>query len=80
MKKVLIIEDHQGVRELLRTYIHLNGFTAITAENGNEGIKTTIGEHPDLILMDIIMPEMDGWEATRILRGCPKLRISRSLR
>jgi CheY-like chemotaxis protein len=69
MKKVLIIEDHRDLRELLRAHIHLKGFTAVTAKNGKEGIETAIAEKPDLILMDIMMPEMNGWEATRILRG-----------
>jgi CheY-like chemotaxis protein len=68
MKKVLVIEDHPHLRELLRAQIKLKGFAAITAKNGREGIETAIAEKPDLILMDIIMPEMDGWEATRILR------------
>lgn len=69
MKKVLVIEDHRDLRELIRAQINLKGFAAITAKNGKEGIETAIAEKPDLILMDIIMPEMDGWEATRILRG-----------
>jgi two-component system, cell cycle response regulator DivK len=79
MKKVLVIEDHRDLRELIREQINLKGFAAITAKNGKEGIETAIAEKPDLILMDIIMPEMDGWEATRILRG-PRLKKSRSLR
>ena len=68
MKKVLVIDDHPDVRELLRAQISLKGFTAISAKNAKEGIETAIAEKPDLILMDIMMPDMDGREATKILR------------
>ena len=69
MKKVLIVEDHPVLRKALRTQIELMGFTGITAKNGKDGIETAIAERPDLIMMDSRMPEMDGLEATRILRA-----------
>ena len=68
MKKVLIIDDNRDLRELLRAQISLKGFSAVGAKCAKEGIETAIAEKPDLILMDIMMPEMDGREATRILR------------
>ena len=68
MKKVLIVDDHRDLRELLRAQISSKGFTALSAKNAKEGIESAIAEKPDLILMDIMMPEMDGREATKILR------------
>jgi two-component system alkaline phosphatase synthesis response regulator PhoP len=50
------------------------GFTCITAKNGKEGVDTAVAEKPDLILMNSMMPEMDGWEATRILRSHPQTK------
>jgi CheY-like chemotaxis protein len=74
MKKILIVEDHPDMRELLRAQIDLMGFSAITAKNGKEGIKTATAEKPDLIMMDFMMPEMDGCEATRILRATSEIK------
>lgn len=71
MKKILIVEDHADMRELLVWQIELMGFTALPAKNGKEGLEKAIAEKPDLILMDIMMPQMDGWEATRALRAHP---------
>lgn len=71
MKKILIVEDHADMRELLVWQIELMGFVALPAKNGKEGLEKAIAEKPDLILMDIMMPQMDGWEATRALRAHP---------
>lgn len=71
MKKILIVEDHADMRELLVWQIELMGFVALPAKNGKEGLEKAIVEKPDLILMDIMMPQMDGWEATRALRAHP---------
>lgn len=68
MKKVLIIEDHGDMRELLTWQIELMGFTPITAKRGNEGIEKALSEKPELIIMDIMMPGMDGWETAREIR------------
>ncbi|MBM4261479.1 MAG: response regulator [Deltaproteobacteria bacterium] len=69
MKKILIVEDHADMRELLVWQIELMGFVAIPAKNGKEGLERALVEKPDLVLMDIMMPQMDGWEATRALRA-----------
>ena len=69
MTKVLIADDNRDMRYILRVQAELLGFTAVTAENGRDAVETAIVEKPDLILMDIMMPEMDGWEAIRLLRS-----------
>jgi CheY-like chemotaxis protein len=50
------------------------GFTPISSRNGKEGVEKALAEKPDLILMDIMMPDVSGWEATRILRGNPQTK------
>ena len=69
MKKVLIVEDHADMRELLIWQIELMGFAAVSAKHGKEAVEKAISEKPNLILMDIMMPSMDGWEAARTLRA-----------
>ena len=72
MKKVLIVEDHGDMRELLSWQIELMGFVPITAKHGKEGVEKALSEKPHLILMDIMMPGMDGRETARALRGNPE--------
>jgi CheY-like chemotaxis protein len=71
MRKVLVVEDHPDMRELLVWQMELMGFAAIPAKHGKEGIEKAMEERPQLILMDIMMPGMDGREATRLLRSNP---------
>ncbi len=71
MNKVLVVEDHPDMRELLVWQMELMGFSAIPAKHGQEGVEKAVEEKPMLILMDIMMPGMDGREATRILRSNP---------
>lgn len=72
MKKILIIEDHPDVRENTAEILELSGFEVRTAENGKIGIKKANEERPDLILCDIMMPELDGYGVLRILGKSPK--------
>ena len=69
MKKILIVEDHPDMRDLLRRQIERMGFVPIVAKDGKEGLAKAIADKPDLILMDILMSAMDGWEAARTLRA-----------
>jgi two-component system, cell cycle response regulator DivK len=72
--KILLVEDHPELRDLLRRLMEEMGFTTIIAKNGKEGVDTAVAEKPDLILMNSLMPEMDGWEATKILRSDPETK------
>jgi CheY-like chemotaxis protein len=74
MTKILLVEDHPELREVLQRQIEWLGFTTIIAKNGKEGVDTAVAEKPDLILMNSLMPEMDGWEATKILRSNPQTK------
>ena len=68
MKKVLIIEDHSDMRELLMWQIELMGFMPITAKRGKEGVELALSEKPELIIMDIMMPLLDGNKKAKILK------------
>lgn len=74
MKKVLIVEDHADMRELLSWQIELMGFVPITAKHGKEGVEKALSEKPQLVLMDIMMPGMDGRETARALRANPETK------
>jgi len=74
MKKILIVEDHADMRELLSWQVELMGFVPITARHGKEGVAKALSEKPNLVLMDIMMPGMDGRETARSLRAHPETR------
>ena len=68
-KKILIVEDEANIRELLRLYLEREGYTVLEAENGVEGIKKWKSDKPDMLLLDVMMPIMDGWEVCREIRA-----------
>jgi two-component system cell cycle response regulator DivK len=68
-KAVLIVEDDPRNMKLIRDLLQHYGYTTLEAGNGEEGVKLAIEKRPDLILMDIQMPVMDGVEATRIIKA-----------
>ena len=72
--KVLIVEDNPDMRELIAFIVKRMGYIAVLANHGKEGVERAIAEKPNLILMDMMMPVMDGWEATRTLRCNPKTK------
>ncbi len=67
-ERVLIIDDDPGLLTLLRLGLERDGFEVLTAQNGKEGLRKAYDYHPDLIVLDILMPEMDGWEVCQRLR------------
>ena len=69
--RLLLVEDNEDNRTIYSTLLRHLGYEVIEAQNGVQAIELARSERPDLILMDISIPEMDGWEATRILRGDP---------
>ncbi len=65
---VLVVEDYQDAREMYAAYLTFSGFRVAEATNGIEAIQKTAELMPDIILMDLALPRMDGWEATRRLK------------
>jgi len=74
IQTILLVEDNEMNRDMLSRRLIRNGFRVITAENGQQGVTMTESERPDLILMDMSLPVMDGWEATRILKSSNDLK------
>lgn len=68
-KKILIVEDEANIRELLRLYLEREGYTVLEAENGVEGIKKWKSDKPDMLLLDVMMPVMDGWAVCKEIRA-----------
>lgn len=70
--RVLLIEDEKEVAELYKLKLTLDGYEVITAESGQDGLDKALRESPELIFLDIKMPEMDGFEVLKKLRGSSK--------
>ncbi len=66
--KVLLIDDDRSLLRLLGRYLESSGYTVITAENGLQGLRKLYSERPDLVVLDVMMPHMDGWETLRRIR------------
>ncbi len=76
MKKILLVDDSNTVLLLHQMMLSDSGFTLLVARNGREGFEKAIAEQPDLILMDVVMPEMDGIEAVKKIREHAQLRTT----
>ena len=66
---ILVVDDYQDAREMYAEYLQYSGFRVAEAKNGNEAVAQARSLRPDLILMDLSLPGMDGWEATRVLKA-----------
>lgn len=74
-KKILIVEDDGNIRELLRLYLEREGYEITEAANGEEGVTQWRKINPDMILLDVMMPIMDGWQVCKIIRAESKVPI-----
>lgn len=74
MAKILIAEDERDIRDLIAFTLRFAGHEVFTAANGEEAVETAPRVNPDLILMDVRMPRMTGYEACRVLKASPDLK------
>ena len=74
MPKILLVEDNEMNRDMLSRRLLKKGFDLVMAVDGEQSIEMARAEAPDLILMDISLPGLDGWEATRRLKAMPETR------
>jgi CheY-like chemotaxis protein len=73
-KKILAVDDSMMIREMLKGLLIAGGFEVVTAENGKTGVEAAKKHHPDLILMDIIMPVLDGFAAAKMMRNIKEIK------
>ena len=69
MSKILIVEDNEMNRDMLSRRLERKGYEVVLAEDGQKGVDMSKSENPDLILMDLSLPVMDGWEATSTIKA-----------
>jgi CheY-like chemotaxis protein len=74
MSKILLVEDNELNRDMLSRRLLRKGYDVLIAKDGGEGVAIATSERPDLILMDMSLPVLDGWEATRRLKAAPETR------
>jgi len=74
-KKALIVEDDGNIAELLRLYLEKDGFDVIIASDGGTGVRLALSESPDVILLDIMLPVLDGWQVCRKVRETSRVPI-----
>lgn len=74
MKTILVADDHPHIVELVKVSLEDPRFTIVTAGDGEETLKLAKSSRPDLVLLDVMMPKMDGFEVCRILKGAPETR------
>ncbi len=75
MPKILLVEDNEMNRDMLSRRLERKGYEVFMAVDGAQGVAMAKAEHPDLILMDMSLPVIDGWEATRQIKANPQTKI-----
>ena len=68
-KRILVCDDDPVILRLLQVNLELEGFEVLSAHHGQEAVRVALDEHPDLVILDIMMPRMDGYQACEILKG-----------
>ena len=74
MPKILVIEDELNIQKLAKANLTASGYEVLVAGNGEEGLRLAQQEHPNLILLDLRLPSMSGWDVLMILKANQKLR------
>lgn len=74
MKKIILIEDEEALQKSLSKSLEMENFTVISAYDGKAGLEMALKENPDLILLDLILPQMDGFEVLKELKKSPKTK------
>jgi CheY-like chemotaxis protein len=74
MTKILYVEDNEDNIYMLKNRLGRKGYTVLVAKDGAQGVATAASEQPELILMDLSLPVLDGWEATRQIKAAEKTR------
>ena len=77
--KILVVDDDRNICELLRLYIEKEGFDVVIANDGRQALDLFDSEKPDLIMLDIMLPELDGWQVCREIRKksqCPIIMLT----
>ncbi len=72
-RRILVVDDDREIVRLLRAYLEQNGFQVLTAYDGERALHILRHERPDLVVLDLMLPDRDGWEVTRIVRSDPTL-------
>lgn len=77
-KKIAIIEDEADIRDMYKIKLELGGYEVVSADNGTDGLKLIKSEKPDLVLLDILMPDKDGYEVLEEIKKSndPKLKLT----
>jgi len=74
-RKVLVVDDEESVRELIELYLTKEGFVVVPAKDGREALRLNGEHHPDLIILDLMLPGLDGWEVCRQIRSTSRVPI-----
>lgn len=74
-EKILVVDDDKNICDLLRMYLEKEGYTVVMAHNGVDAVNTFSNENPDLVLLDIMLPQLDGWQVCREIRKASEAPI-----